>query len=189
MSRLFLSGLAYLDVLRLDRMVRRQATTRDHRAWVRWYYTNGRNAAATCRHFDIIRSTFYRWLGRYDPTQPQKPLEVLSRRPRTKKPPSWTDLDLQILSELSMQHPGFGAGRLTDILHGHGINLSRATVGRMLAEIKRRCPACGMKDGRHDAGRHALAQDLLRIKNRDMERQALWEATLLNPPAGVICDL
>ena len=176
-------------MIHLDSMVTRQATTRDHLAWVRWYYSNRRNAAATCRHFDISRSTFYRWLRRYDPAQPQKPLKALSRKPRTKRAHWWTDLDLQILSELSMRNPGFGAGRLTDILHGYGMELSRATVGRMLAEIRRLCPACGMKDGHHDGGLHAAAQELLRVKNRDMERLAQWEAMLRNPPEVVTCDL
>ena len=31
-----------------------------------WYFTHGNNAQATCRHFGISKSVFYRWKNRFD---------------------------------------------------------------------------------------------------------------------------
>ena len=34
--------------------------------WMDWYFTHGKNAEATCRHFGISKSVFYRWKNRYN---------------------------------------------------------------------------------------------------------------------------
>lgn len=34
-------------------------------AWMDWYFSHGKNAEATCRHFSISKSVFYRWLPRF----------------------------------------------------------------------------------------------------------------------------
>src|ERR1035437_3427848 len=34
--------------------------------WMDWYFTHGRNAESTCRHFSISKSVFYRWLPRFN---------------------------------------------------------------------------------------------------------------------------
>ena len=48
--------------------------------WFDWHKRNGENVSRTCRHFDISRSTFYRWKGRYDPWRLET-LEGRSTRP------------------------------------------------------------------------------------------------------------
>lgn len=35
--------------------------------WIDWYVSHGKNAEATCRHFSLSKSVFYRWLKRYNP--------------------------------------------------------------------------------------------------------------------------
>jgi transposase-like protein len=35
-------------------------------AWMDWYFSHGKNAEATCRHFSISKSVFYRWKGRFN---------------------------------------------------------------------------------------------------------------------------
>jgi transposase InsO family protein len=35
-------------------------------AWMDWYFNHGKNAEATCRHFAISKSVFYRWLPRFN---------------------------------------------------------------------------------------------------------------------------
>jgi len=52
--------------------------------WIDWYYSHGRNAEATCRHFGISKSVFYRWFNRYDRNN-LKTLEfdTKTRRPHT----------------------------------------------------------------------------------------------------------
>lgn len=34
--------------------------------WIDWYFSHGENAEATCRHFSISKSVFYRWLKRFN---------------------------------------------------------------------------------------------------------------------------
>lgn len=34
--------------------------------WIDWYYSHGKNAELTCRHFGIAKSVFYRWFNRFD---------------------------------------------------------------------------------------------------------------------------
>lgn len=36
-------------------------------SWMDWYFTHGKNAEGTCRHFSISKSVFYRWLPRFNP--------------------------------------------------------------------------------------------------------------------------
>ena len=34
--------------------------------WMDWYFSHGKNAEKTCRHFAISKSVFYRWLPRFN---------------------------------------------------------------------------------------------------------------------------
>jgi transposase InsO family protein len=34
--------------------------------WMDWYFNHGQNAEATCRHFSISKSVFYRWKNRFN---------------------------------------------------------------------------------------------------------------------------
>lgn len=53
-------------------------------SWIDWYYTHGKNAEGTCRHFGISKSVFYRWFNRYNPRQLQTlEFDTTTRRPHT----------------------------------------------------------------------------------------------------------
>ena len=126
------------------------------RAWLNYYEANGRNASATARHFGIPRSTFTRWLGRYEPDHPVRSLKPESRRPHRTKQPTYSLAELAALSEIARRNPRWGAGRLQAAMAAHGLLRSRATVGRMLAAINRRCPVCSLRGGRHSAMMHEV---------------------------------
>jgi transposase-like protein len=152
----------------------------DRRAWLRYYHENG-NIAATCRHFGISRTTFYKWLRRYDPDKPSKPLLSKSRRRQTKPSKSWNNDDLNILAELDNQTGArLGAGRLAERLQKYDMHFSRATVGRMLARIRKRCPICRGAN-RHDIGGHLLHRDLLYWKRLRLEEHYRLGAHLIPP--------
>lgn len=34
--------------------------------WIDWYFSHGKNAEGTCRHFGISKSVFYRWKNRFN---------------------------------------------------------------------------------------------------------------------------
>ncbi|MGI0061911.1 MAG: integrase core domain-containing protein [Nitrosotalea sp.] len=51
-------------------------------SWIDWYYGHEKNAEATCRHFGISKSVFYRWFNRFDP----KNLQSLEDDKKTRRP-------------------------------------------------------------------------------------------------------
>jgi transposase-like protein len=146
-------------------------TSADRRAWIQHYQESG-NISETCRHFGITRSTLYRWLSRYDPTHPSKPLRSRPTRRKTNPTPKWTNDDLKVLAEMDCQtRARLGAGRLSQRLQQrYGMPWSRATVGRMLSKVRKRCPICGVQN-KHNLVRHSLARD----RSRE-EREAQFDA-------------
>lgn len=50
--------------------------------WIDWYFTHGKNAQLTCRHFGISKSLFYRWFNRFD----KKNLRTLEFDTKTRRP-------------------------------------------------------------------------------------------------------
>lgn len=51
-------------------------------SWIDWYFSHGKNAEGTCRHFGISKSVFYRWKNRFNP----KNLQSLEFDSKTKRP-------------------------------------------------------------------------------------------------------
>ena len=174
--------------MRLNHIVYNHAMDRyksaDRRGWIK-HYQETRNISATCRHFGISRTTFYKWLKRYNPDKASKPLRSKSRRRLTKPGKSWNDDDLHILAELDHQTDArLGAGRLAERLQQYDMSFSQATVGRMLARIRKRCPICRGAN-RHDIGVHLLHRDLLYWKRLRLEERYRLGAHLIPPlPVG-----
>ena len=141
----------------------------------------GGNISATCRRFGISRATFYKWAKRYNPDKPSKPLLSRSRRPHdTQRPTKWDEKDLSILAELDMKTEArLGAGRLSVRLKESGIELSRATTGRMLAIIRKRCPICRSR-GIHHPELHLFRWDIQawgeRVSQQALVRYAMEHA-------------
>jgi len=50
--------------------------------WIDWYFSHGKNAELTCRHFGISKSVFYRWLNRFD----ERNLRSLEFDTKTRRP-------------------------------------------------------------------------------------------------------
>lgn len=50
--------------------------------WIDWYYSHGKNAEGTSRHFGISKSVFYRWFNRFD----KKNLQTLEFNTKTRRP-------------------------------------------------------------------------------------------------------
>ena len=67
----FLSQARFLSKDALKRLV-----------WIDWYFTHGKNAQATCRHFFISKSVFYRWFNRFNKYN----LSTLEFDTKTRKP-------------------------------------------------------------------------------------------------------
>ena len=138
----------------------KQLTARQRRHMVEWHRAHGASIPATCAQFGVSRATLYRWLAHHA-ADPQKPLRSQSRRPHTRRGSAWARAEVAKLCALMIDHPTWGRGRLTVALAAQTTtSRSPATVGRMLARIRVRCPICGGREGYHERGAHALDQDL-----------------------------
>ncbi len=98
-------------------------------------YSQTHTVAATCRHFGIARSTFYRWKERYSPTR-LATLENRSSRPARTRPPTWTSAQVVAVRDLRAQYPRMGKDKLAVLLAHEGILLSVSTVGRILRHLR-----------------------------------------------------
>lgn len=111
------------------------AAARRRLKWMDYYRTQGPNARRTCRHFDISPQTFYRWWRRYDP-QDLTTLEAHSRRPRRRRPPTWSPALAVAVRTLRQQYPRWGKDKLVILLHRAGWTVSTSMVGRILTRLR-----------------------------------------------------
>jgi putative transposase len=100
-------------------------------------YARTHSVAATCRHFGIARSTYYRWAERYDPQQLFS-LENRSSRPKHCRRPSWTPAQVAAVRQARGEHPRWGKDKLAIVLKREGMALSVSMVGRILDDLKSR---------------------------------------------------
>jgi putative transposase len=100
-------------------------------------YARTHSVAATCRHLDIARSTYYRWANRYDP-QRLSSLENRSSAPRRVRRPTWTAEQAEAVRQARARSPRWGKDKLAVVLRRDGVVLSVSMIGRILGDLKRR---------------------------------------------------
>lgn len=100
-------------------------------------YGRTHSVSATCRHFGIARSTYYRWAKRYDPKHLAF-LENRSSRPKRRRRPTWTAAQAAAVRAARAAHPRWGKDKLAVVLRRDGLALSASMIGRILADLKRR---------------------------------------------------
>jgi len=134
---------------------------------LRWHFANGGNVSATAARYRVGRQTLYRWLKRYDPTDPRRSLKPYRRGPKHPRQPSWLPFVVKVsdyIAEQQAKTQKRTTGRQVHVyLAAHGIFLSLSTVGTMLAYIRRQCPVCRDRGVSHYWRAHhpdwALARD------------------------------
>jgi putative transposase len=89
-----------------------------------------------CAAFQVSRSTLYRWRQRYQPYRLET-LENRSRAPKRRRAVCWSWEDEQRILRLRQQYPRWGKRKLAVLLKTEGCPLSEATIGRILARLKR----------------------------------------------------
>jgi transposase InsO family protein len=100
-------------------------------------YARTHSVAATCRHFGIARSTYYRWATRYD-SQHLPFLENRSSAPRRRRRPTWTAEQAAAVLAARERSPRWGKDKLAVVLRRDGIVLAVSMIGRILRDLKRR---------------------------------------------------
>lgn len=105
--------------------------------WVIFYETRaGKNAALVCRHFGIGRSTFYKWLERFDETSLGS-LETASRRPGHVRARVAVPLKDERIIRLRRQYPYFGKKKLRTLYESrYGEAITDWYVQRVIEHYK-----------------------------------------------------
>jgi len=98
-------------------------------------YAQTHTVAATCRHYGIARSTYYRWKERYVPQRPAT-LERRSSCPHRRRQPTWTTAQVLAVRDLRAQYPRLGKDKLAVLLRQRGTRLSVSMVGRILHHLR-----------------------------------------------------
>ena len=95
------------------------------------------NAKWVCSTFGVSRATLYRWRKRFDPRD-LPTLQERTRRPRRVRKPTWSPELVKAVLQLREQYPRWGKAKLAVLLRREGLVTSVSTVGRILADLKRR---------------------------------------------------
>ena len=145
--------------------------SREAKQRLRWIdYARTHSVSATCRHFGIARSTYYRWARRYDP-QHLSFLENRSSRPRRCRRPTWTAAQAAAVRQARADAPRWGKDKLAVALRRDGIVLSVSMVGRILTDLKRRRVLVEPKAARlRPNSRHARPYATRKPKHHPAER-------------------
>lgn len=62
----YMRSFKILPVVSLSRMRELSRDALRRLEWMDWYFSHGRNAQSTCRHFSLSKSVFYRWFNRFN---------------------------------------------------------------------------------------------------------------------------
>jgi transposase InsO family protein len=137
--------------------------------WIDHYRQKGKNGRATCRHFGISPSLFYKWYKRFE-HQGLAGLEERSRCPRTFRE-SQVPLDqIDLIKRLRKQYPYYSKYKLQVILkRDHDVQMSVSTVGRVIKKYNLffASPYPRKKD-RHKYKRERLPKGFQALKPGDL---------------------
>jgi len=104
-----------------------------------YYQAHGNNASLASRRFGISRTTFYRWLKRYEPKD-LRSLEDHSSKPKHLSRPTWTQQLANEVRSLREQYPSWGKDKLVVLLRREertvSTSVSTSMVGRILKRLR-----------------------------------------------------
>ncbi len=104
--------------------------------WIMTFAENGCSVHETCAAFGISRSTFHRWLERFDPTD-LSTLEEKSHEPLNPRQSDVSADAITLIRAYRQTNPHMGKEKIRVLLASeHGITMSSSTVGRV---IEREC--------------------------------------------------
>lgn len=133
---LFPSRTRLADLLRIQKRADVLELTRGARQRLQWFIyaaTHEGNVSLTCRYFGISRSTFLRWLERFDAAHPET-LEEQSRRPHHVRESETSDEVVALIKQYRTENPLMSKEQIEQELQTtHKIALSASTIGRVIA--------------------------------------------------------
>ncbi len=138
--------------------------------WMDWYFSHGKNAEATCRHFNISKSVFYRWLPRFNKFNlTSLEFDTRLRKPHHLRematPKSVVDLICQIrANDLEKSKYEIQA----ELKHEHGILIGYNTIQKIInrhPELRNTQHKASLKKHRHYSIARLRAARELKEKN------------------------
>ena len=101
--------------------------------WIDWYFSHGKNAETTCRHFDISKSVFYRWFNRFN----RKNLKTLEFDTRTRRPHKLREMTTPLwirnkVYEVRKQDPEKSKYEIQKELKDLGISIGQTSIGKII---------------------------------------------------------
>lgn len=101
--------------------------------WIDWYFSHGKNAELTCRHFDISKSLFYRWFNRFNKRNLQSlEFDTKLRRPhnlREMTTPTWIQRKIY---EIRKADPEKSKYEIQKELKSMGISAGQTAIGKII---------------------------------------------------------
>ncbi len=106
-------------------------------SWIDWYFSHGKNAEATCRHFGISKSVFYRWFNRFNKRN-LKTLEfdTKTRRPRNIRKPAIAPHILQRIYDIRKEDLEKSKYEIQEDLRREGIIIGQSAIQRVINSHK-----------------------------------------------------
>jgi len=105
--------------------------------WIDWYFTHGKNAQLTCRHFGISKSLFYRWKNRFNP----KNLQTLEFDTKTRRPKKVRETTLSFpvrkrIYEIRIQDPEKSKYEIQEELRREGVFSGQSAIQNFINKHK-----------------------------------------------------
>lgn len=101
--------------------------------WMDWYFSHGKNAELTCRHFGISKSVFYRWFNRYDKRN-LKTLEFDTklRRPHNLREMTTSPRVLKLIYDIRLADLSKSKYEIQEELVRAGIKVARNVIQKVI---------------------------------------------------------
>ena len=101
--------------------------------WIDWYYSHGKNAEATCRHFSISKSVFYRWFKRFNKHNLSSlEFDTRTRRPHTLREMTTDFRVLQKIYNIRLNDPEKSKYEIHEELKREGVGVSHNVIQKVI---------------------------------------------------------
>ncbi len=101
--------------------------------WLDWYFTHGKNAELTCRHFGIAKSLFYRWKNRFNPRNLQSlEFDTKTRKPHRVRETTMPYLIQKRIYEIRRQDPEKSKYEIQAQLKDEGITVGQSAIQHVI---------------------------------------------------------
>lgn len=124
------------DLLRIQKRADVLELSRGARQRLQWFIyaaTHDSNVSLTCRYFGISRSTFLRWMERFDAAHPET-LEEQSRRSHHVRESETSEHAIALIKRYRTESPLMSKEQIEQELKTvHQVELSASTIGRVIA--------------------------------------------------------